>query len=292
LPLRSDPRCLDCFRSGLGVFLGKTGIPQATATELLEGYLARIEAVMRSEPPPVAGAPVYREIRELAPHPDLYRAEKAAATSALVGRMGQLRGMVTGEDDPLRASLRACTWGNLLDVAQGRALPGEEELVDMLSAPLALDDTASFAREMARASSLLILGDNAGETVLDRLFLEVSGFGGAIHYAVRPGPVLNDAVEGDAVYAGLHRLSTLLDTGYDAPTVVRGRLAPAMESLLDGADLVLSKGQGNFEGLLGTGDERLYYSLVVKCPVIGEILGLPVGSGVFVSSRNVPEGHC
>ena len=292
MPLRSDPRCLDCFRSGIGVFLGKTGIPPSRASELLEDYLARIADAMRSEPPPVAGAPIYREIRELASHPDLYREEKAAATSALVGRMGQLWRMVTGEDDPFRASLRASTWGNLLDVAQGRDLPGEEELLDLLSTPLALDDTSAFIRAMDRASSLLILGDNAGETVLDRLLLEVSGFEGTVHYAVRPEPVLNDAVEADAVDAGLHRLSTLLDTGYDAPTLVRGRLAPAMESLLDGADLVLSKGQGNFEGLLGTGDERLYYSLVVKCQVIGEILGLPVGSGVFVSSTNVPGGYC
>ncbi len=275
------------------MLLERTGITGARAEDLLKGYISRITAALETNPPPVAGAEIYREIREMAAHPDIYREDKSKITSALVGRTEELRNRFDSDDRPLEAALRASTWGNILDVAQGRSLPSPVDLLGLLSAPLAIDDTGEFLQRMkGEASSLLLLGDNAGETVLDRIFLEMSGFSGEVFYAVRPAPVLNDATELDAAEAGLDRFSTVIDTGFDAPTLVPGQISSAMESLLRRSDLVLSKGQGNLEGLFGVQDPRLYFSFVVKCPVIAEILNLREGSGVFASSMRMQGKGC
>ena len=137
----------------------------------------------------MAGADIYREIRELADHPDIYRIEKNAVTTFLTSRRDELIAWFRSGDNPLSSALAASTWGNLLDVAQGRELPGESRLMRILTSPLTLDDTGEFLEKLSSAGILLILGDNAGETVLDRLFLEMSDHGGEVFYAVRPAPV-------------------------------------------------------------------------------------------------------
>ena len=288
MPLQSDTRCVDCFRSGLRGFLSRSGIGGERAFELLEGYIQRIASGLDGNPPPVAGAPVYREIRGLSGETDIYLPEKHRFTDMLLDRRSQLIRRFNTEDNPLTAALRASTWGNLIDVAQGKELLGEKELLELFSVPLSVDHTGDFLEKLAHARSMVIFGDNAGETVLDRLFLELLEFPGHVYYTVRPLPMLNDAVRSDAERAGLDAFCTIVDTGYDAPTILLQMVSSHLASLLDTADLILSKGQGNLEGLFGARDPRLYYSFVVKCPVIADAVHLPEGSGVFASSVDLP----
>jgi uncharacterized protein with ATP-grasp and redox domains len=269
-------------------FLSRSGIGGERADELLEGYIQRIGSELDGNPPPVAGAPVYREIRGLSGEMDIYLPEKHRFTDMLLDCRSHLIRAFNTEDYPLTAALRASTWGNLIDVAQGRELPREKELLDLFSVPLSVDDTVNFLEKLTNARTMVIIGDNAGETVLDRLFLELLEFHGLVYYAVRPAPMLNDAVRSDAERAGLDAFCTIVDTGFDAPTILAQMVGSQLASLLDAADLILSKGQGNLEGLFGARDSRLYYSFVVKCPVVADAVNLPEGSGVFASSVNLP----
>lgn len=288
MPLQSDTRCVDCFRKGLRGFLSRSGIEGKRAEELLEGYIFRIGSELDANPPPVAGAPVYREIRGLSGEKDIYLPEKHRFTDMLLDGRSRLISRFNSEDDPVSAALLASTWGNLIDVAQGKELPREKELLELFSVPLSVDDTGDFLEKLARARSIVIFGDNAGETVLDRLFLELLEFHGHVYYTVRPAPMLNDAVRSDAERAGLDAFCTIVDTGFDAPTILPRMVSSHLASLLDEADLILSKGQGNLEGLFGARDSRLYYSFVVKCSVIADAVNLPEGSGVFASSVHLP----
>jgi len=288
LPLQSDTRCVDCFRNRLRGFLSRSGIGGNRAEELLEGYILRIGSELDGNPPPVAGAPVYREIRSLSGEMDIYLPEKNRFTDMLLDSRSQLISRFNAEDYPVTAALLASTWGNLIDVAQGKELPSGKELLELFSVPLSVDDTGDFLEKLACAQTLVIFGDNAGETVLDRLFLELLEFHGHVYYTVRPAPMLNDAVRSDAERAGLDAFCTIVDTGFDAPTILPQMVGSHLASLLDAADLILSKGQGNLEGLFGARDSRLYYSFVVKCPVISDAVELPEGSGVFASSVRMP----
>jgi hypothetical protein len=284
MPLRSDPRCLECFRRGFADFTGSGG------AEVAESALALVAERLTAHPPPVAGVPGWELICRRLQTPDPFLERKRELTLALISELEGLRaGLMRAGPDSAAAALRAATWANLLDVAQGRRLPGPAELAGLLDRPLARDETGEFLDALNGASTLLILGDNAGETVLDRLFLELASPSCDVYYTVRPEPVMNDAVRADAELAGLHRVAELVETGCPAPTVMPEISGPRLRKLLERADLILSKGQGNLEGLLGTEDERLYYSFVVKCDVIADATGLPLRSGVFACSTRMHE---
>lgn len=289
MPLASDPRCLACFRRGFGAFSGRGPGDPAAAGTAVEEALEMVARRLPDHPPPVAGAPGYGHLcRELGVE-DLFAEEKRELTQAMLSELGRIRSGIEAADSPPAAALRAGAWGNLLDVAQGHDLPGPSRLPGMLGRPLAVDHTEGFLEALEDASLLLILGDNAGETVLDRLFLETARPRADVVYAVRPGPVMNDATRSDARMAGLHRLAELVDTGCAAPTVMPGMIGTRLERLMQGADLILSKGQGNLEGMIGTCDRRLYYSFVVKCCVISDATGLPERSAVFARSTMIPQ---
>lgn len=260
------------------------GMAGATADALLEGYLGEIERLLPGQPPPLAGARTYRDLRSRMPDPDIFSDVKRSFTLGLLEALPELRRGLGGGRQAVERSLRAATWGNLIDVAQGRPVPSAARVLEMISEPLMMDETAEFLDRLEGASTLLLVGDNAGETVLDRLFLEQLDGPEKVWYSVRPRPVLNDATLEDALLAGIGEYAELIRTGLDAPTVHPGLMGDAFEEAFLRADLVLSKGQGNLEGLLGASDPRLFYSFVVKCPVIAELTGLPESSGVFASS--------
>lgn len=264
------------------------GLPESERQELLRSYLTEIESGLSLLPPPLAGARVYRDLRARFACTDVYGSVKEEFTLGLLAVLDSIRRRVGASPDPLRAALAASTMGNLLDVAQGRSVPSIEELCGMLFTPPALDDTGDFCTRMSAARKLVVFGDNAGESVLDLLFLELLPNSVDAVYTVRPLPVMNDSTLRDACLAGIYNHARVMPTGLDAPTVKRGLLDARLEREIDDADLLLAKGQGNLEGLLGTADERLYYSFVVKCPVVSEITGLVEGSGVFAHSSRLP----
>ncbi len=264
------------------------GLEGAEAAPLLESYIEDIETRLAGLPPPLAGAPAYRDLRERLDGADIFRGIKESFTNALLESLPALREQALGFGDPLAAALRAATWSNLIDVAQGAPIPTVPALLETLFRPLALDETAAFSHLAAGSRNIVVFGDNAGETVLDRLFMEMLPPGPRVTYMVRPLPVMNDATVLDAEEAGIGGLASVAVTGLDAPTASLDLAEPAARRALEEADLILSKGQGNLEGLLGTIDDRLYYSFAVKCDVISDVTGLPRGSGVFAGSRMLP----
>ncbi len=288
--LRPDAEaCGRCFRKGFEGFTARAGLPAGSMDACLDDIDSKLALGWT---PPLAGAAAWRELRRLSGIPDIFRGEKRFFTLCLLERLPVLRDALLATADPLSGALSAATWCNLVDSAQGNRIPAPEELFELFSNPLALDERARFVRALSKAHSLLVLGDNAGETVLDRLFLEIAGFPGDVFYMVRPLPVMNDATAADAGMAGLDTLAHVIDSGSDVPSIVAGLLGPEAQEVFSGCDLVLAKGQGNLEGLWGSGDERIFHSFVVKCPVVAHATGLPMGSGVFVSSRTLEERAC
>lgn len=263
-------------------------LPPEERKVLLERYLADIERGLACMPPPLAGAAAYRDLRGRFQNRDVYESVKDEFTLGLLEILDCIRSRVSASTDPMRAALAASTMGNLIDVAQGRSLPSVEELSRTLFTPPVLDDSGEFCDRLRGARKLVVFGDNAGESVLDLLFLELLPDGVEAVYTVRPLPVMNDATARDASLAGICDHARVIPTGLDAPTVRRGLLDGRLEREIDDADLLLSKGQGNLEGLLGTADERLYFSFVVKCPVVSDMTGLVQGSGVFAHACSLP----
>jgi hypothetical protein len=124
---------------------------------------------------------------------------------------------------------------------------------------------------------VLYLGDNAGETVFDRVLIEA--LEPPVLYAVKGGPVLNDATLDDALAAGLETCATIIDNGSRAPGTVLDLCSAEFRGAFDAAPLVIAKGQANYETLSEAGP-RVFCLLQAKCPVIAEDMRVPVGSTI------------
>jgi uncharacterized protein with ATP-grasp and redox domains len=129
--------------------------------------------------------------------------------------------------------------------------------------------------KLAAAGHVLFLADNAGETVFDRVLVETLPV--PVLYAVKGGPILNDATMEDAIAAGLDQCATLSSTGSDAPGTIVALCSKGFRRQYSAAPLIIAKGQANYETLSDAGP-RVFCLLQVKCPVIGRDIGAPVGS--------------
>jgi uncharacterized protein with ATP-grasp and redox domains len=156
----------------------------------------------------------------------------------------------------------------------------------VLSEPFAVNDLELLRADLARATDVLILGDNAGETVCDRLLIET--LDRPVTYAVRGDPVLNDAVREDALAAGLDGVAEIVDNGSDAPATLLPLCSADFGARFAAADLILAKGQGNFESLSDVA-APIYFLLQAKCPVIARELGVSQGSIVLRRGRAAPQ---
>ncbi|MFA6583737.1 MAG: ARMT1-like domain-containing protein, partial [Elusimicrobiaceae bacterium] len=148
-------------------------------------------------------------------------------------------------------------------------------------------DFKPFERTLKKAKTVLVVGDNAGETVFDRLLLEEIGRlypGKKIYYAVRGYPALNDALMEDAFDAGLDKVATVITSGSDLPGTLVDQCTAEFRTLFKNADLVISKGQGNYETLTEETRE-IFYIFMVKCAMVSQDSGKPMGSYLLYHSK-------
>ena len=220
---------------------------------------------------------------------DRYRAEKEASNTFVLSRMDDLRRTAEAAPDPVKAGLQLAILGNYIDFS---ALQGEvsfEKLEDMLQMALSMeldkDAYAALLDDLAKGQSLLYLTDNAGEIGFDRIFAE------QIHrkyphlditFCVRGGPTLNDATREDADAVGIP--FRVIDNGNRMAGTQLDHLSQEAKQVMDEADVIISKGQGNAETLLGCG-YNIYYAFLVKCSRFVHTFNKPKFSPMLVAER-------
>jgi hypothetical protein len=255
--------------------------PQVRA--LLQSVLQTIMGLdERATPPEIAGV-IHRTVRKTLEIEDPYVEEKEKSTQDALAIYADLN-KLAGNGSDVETLLRIAIAGNIIDAGVGGRHEALWETVErVLAQPFAIDDSGKLIREMGRHARILYLADNAGETVFDRVFIEK--IGNAVTYVVKGHPVLNDATLNDALAAGLDRCATLVDNGSDAPGTVLDSCSREFKRMFESSDLILAKGQANYESLSHAG-KKVFCLLQVKCPVIARDIGVPVGSVVVRRSRS------
>ena len=188
--------------------------------------------------------------------------------------------------DPLQTAIRLAIAGNVIDYGVRSDLTDEQvrsAIAWSLEAPLEPEALEALRAEILSAGSILYLADNAGEIVCDRLLLELLPLERVV-LAVKGSPVINDATRADAVAAGLTELVQVVDNGSDVPGTILSRCSESFRRSFHEADLVIAKGQGNYE-TLSDADRRVYLLFKAKCPVIARDVGREVGELVIARSR-------
>jgi hypothetical protein len=183
--------------------------------------------------------------------------------------------LIAEANDPLDAAVRLSIAGNIIDLGPNLKYDLWDVVERTLIQAFAVDDRAAFREALARAKRVLYLADNAGETVFDRVLIETLHV--PVSYAVKGGPILNDATLEDALAAGVDSAARIVSTGSDAPGTVLRRCSQEFQQLYHEADLVIAKGQANYETLSADG-ARTFFLLQAKCSVLARDADVPVGS--------------
>jgi uncharacterized protein with ATP-grasp and redox domains len=217
-------------------------------------------------------------VREELGDSDPYYAFKQRATQEALALLPRLRDVMSEAQDPLSTGVRLSIAGNIIDAGIHSRYELWPTVERVLSQPFAVEDLDAFRESLARVQSVLYLADNAGETVFDRLLIEY--LGAPVVYAVKGGAVLNDATIEDACMAGVDQVAELLSNGSKAPGTILDLCSESFQRLFATAELVIAKGQANYETLSEQGS-KVFFLLQAKCPVIARDLGVPPGSIVL-----------
>lgn len=192
------------------------------------------------------------------------------------------------EDDSLKNYLKVAITGNIIDFgALGVETDIESLITESMQRDLAIDHSDLLEDELKKAKKVLYLVDNIGEIVFDKLLIKkLKKYHVDVLVALKEKPILNDACIPDALEAGLDEVAELISIGTDSIGVIYEEFSPEFKKKFQEADLIISKGMGNYEGLteVDIGDKPLFYLLNAKCRPIASSIGVEVGDNVVLKS--------
>jgi uncharacterized protein with ATP-grasp and redox domains len=237
------------------------------------------------QPAPVMGQRIHRLIRKIVGIDDPYRDVKDHQNRMALALLPELKTKIEAATDPLIMALRLAIAGNVIDMGvNGNVTESDvrESVIQALTEPF-VGEQSGFRNAVAETQRILYLADNAGEIAFDRLLIEQLG-PARVTVAVRGDPVINDATRADARAVGLHEIAEIIDNGSDAPGTLLDDCSQEFKRRFIEADLILAKGQGNFETL---SDEpyNIFFLFKAKCSVIAAHAGVPIGTHVLARSN-------
>jgi hypothetical protein len=256
--------------------------------EILNRVMGSLMDLRLDASPPEIAREAHRLVREISGNRDPYAGKKHEYNTRALELLPRLRARVEQAEDPLELAVRLSIAGNVIDFgAKASGFDFDKEWQNADSAAFGVFDYDAFKTDALKARSILYLGDNAGEIVFDRLLIEVLQKVSAaeITFVVRGRPILNDATLEDARFVGLDRLVPVVDNGNDAPGTVLAEVRQEVRTLFGAADVIIAKGQGNFE-TLSDSPGNIYFLFQVKCPVIGRSAGAEVGKYMLVRRQH------
>jgi uncharacterized protein with ATP-grasp and redox domains len=274
--------CIPCIVNNYLRLTQNGSIPEVKQEIILRRLLDFLSKTDYDQSPPVLGQKLQHLLSEFTHNPDPYKKLKEKSNAMLSQRYLELQKVVENSSDPFDSAMRLAIAGNVIDFGSQYQFDVFDTIEYALGSTLAIDDSLRLRKDLDTAESVLYIGDNAGEIVLDKLFLRTMGHPN-VTYVVRGGAAINDATLEDASLVGIDKYAKVITTGDDTPGVVWETSSEEFQKAFEKADVVISKGQGNFEGL-STIKHNIYFLLVVKCDLITKQIGLEAESLVVMRS--------
>ncbi|MBU0574442.1 MAG: DUF89 family protein [Candidatus Margulisbacteria bacterium] len=285
--------CIPCFfRQALDA-ARLAGVGEKTQKKILDEVCGIIPTLKMTASPPEIARKIYKLLAEITGNKDPFKIIKIKSNKKALALYPQMKKVVERSKDRLLAALELAVAGNIIDYGVKNHLDVEKEIKKLFNQEAetikqekkGIFEYQAFKKALAKASRILYLADNAGEVVFDRILLkELIRLGkNDIIYVVKESPVINDALAEDAVFCGIGGYAEIMSSGCDAPGTVLKYCSPAFLKRLKTSDLIISKGQGNFEALSG---EKLpvFFLFRAKCPVVAGHIGGKLGDIVLKRS--------
>jgi len=274
-----DYRCLFCFARAFERMLEKEILSPEEKKQFASEMFGLFNNVKNDLSIPALSRELHVLLKQNSNNPDPYKEVKRKSNDLVLAMYPELKNMVFNSVNQFDSALRLAIAGNIIDFGISNDFDLLGTIDKVLDSDFAIDDSAELKQALLQAKTVLYLGDNCGEMVFDKLFIETMMHPNLI-YAVRGAPVINDATLDDAKYVGIDIVADIISNGYDAPSTILEQCSSEFLEVFNRADVIISKGQGNLEGLLGKTGKQVYFLLMVKCDVIADVLKVKKGDFV------------
>ncbi|OGW38439.1 MAG: hypothetical protein A2Y97_07985 [Nitrospirae bacterium RBG_13_39_12] len=275
--------CFPCFLRQALIALRFGTKDELLQETILKSILGNIEKADTSKPAAYTTTFIHKKIRKLLGS-DPFKEIKSEYNHIALRLYPAFKNIINDSHDPLWISTRLAIAGNVIDFGIFSSVDIEGTIHTALNNPLAVDDYSSFSNAISTAEEILYLTDNAGEIVFDRLLIEtIISLGKKVRVVVKSSPVINDSTMQDAEESGLIRVCEVIDNGSEVVGTILEWTSSAFQAIFKNAQLVISKGQGNFETLYGS-EKKIFFLFQSKCDVVSKELGLSTGSMLLKKS--------
>jgi len=284
----SDYRCFFCFTRAFGNLLEKESISNEQKNCFTKEMISLYTDKGDNTNSPEFARELHNLFKSYTQNPDPYKTAKKENNDQAMQMVPELKKIIAESVDPFNTALRLAIAGNIIDFAANDNFNLQATIEKVLTSEFATDHSAELKKRLEKAEKVLYLGDNAGEIVFDKLFIETMHHPN-LTYVVRGAPVINDVTLEDAEYTGMNNAAKVISNEYDAPSTIVNKSGKLFQHYFNEADLIISKGQGNLEGLISSDDNRIFFLLMVKCNVMAELLNVPNESFVAFNNKKKAE---
>lgn len=288
--IKLRPECIKCFIDKHLYKYGDAG--EGKRVDYMQSVLKILAEAPKNESAPEIIAKIEKLQCDMFGRNDDYDIIKRHFNALMMKYENEISDKISASDNPLHLAAAYSMLGNYIDFGAMDSVD-EEKLSGMLSdtdkADFDEEEFENLVRDLENAKRLVFLTDNCGEIVADKIFiktikeiypkLEITAM-------VRGFPVLNDATPDDAVFVGLDKVVQVFGNGSDVAGTALSKISAGAKSIIDGADVIIAKGQGNFETLCGCG-RNIYYLFLCKCPMFAKRFGVPQFTWMLINEKRM-----
>ncbi|MBN1678931.1 MAG: DUF89 family protein [Anaerolineae bacterium] len=286
--MKTQLECLPCFMKQAVLTAQRiTGDPQRVL-ETVQLAAAHFGDISLDESPAEAASRLAWIAAQHLGVDDPYAEQKALYNDLALQAYDVLKAYVQAAPDPLAAAVRVAAVGNMMDLAIFDRVDMNVAVEHARSTTWAIDHTDRLKHDIAAADTILVLADNAGEIVFDRVLVEMLP-PGRVTYAVKGGPMSCDVTRDDARAVGMDAVAHIIDTGTATMGAPLNLCSDAFLQAFDRADVIIAKGMANIETLSEV-DANIYFILKVKCEPMAAYLSVPVDSILMLSQQERLHG--
>ncbi len=269
--------CVPCFISQAIALARHFAKNDVIEEQIVRKVLKILEEFDYSLPPPRIAYEVYPAMYKILNDPDPYREIKHLYNQKVLDLYPRLKQLLDNSEDRFRTVVKLALAGNIIDFGSGTSFSLEKTLERVLKTEPTIDEIELLFSEIKNASTIFYLADNSGEIGLDKLLIEELLPHAKVILGVRGGPTINDVTIEDAREVGLTDIVEVIDPGITLPGIWLEASSSRFQEVFKTADVIISKGQGNFETLNTRKEFPIFFLFMVKCDVVAKNTGLKIG---------------
>jgi uncharacterized protein with ATP-grasp and redox domains len=288
--MRTYLDCIPCFYRQALDAARIAGADELIQKKIIDELSQLIPNFTLETAPPEMGRAIYSLVGKISGVKDPFKEIKENSNKFALKLYPKLKQEINISEDRLLATVKLSIIGNIIDYGANNSLNVVEEIDHLFQGNFTINNENSsttfkynqFKESLNKIDTIIYLADNAGEVVFDRLLIEelVEELGKQVIYVVRGKPIINDALIEDAIFCGINKVAKITSSGSDAPGTIMKYCSSEFIELYQNAELIISKGQGNYEAL-SEEDKLIFFLFKAKCSVIAENAGCNVGDMVL-----------